>query len=132
MVPVGERCMAKASGCRPSWRFHAEYGVLTRAPLLSLLAKFKSPVVLGMYMLYGMAALPLAPEVLARVRKRASPDAMEPSTSSFALGAVVEAMPMPKPPEVLKKMLLLPHALELRAVLKLMGIVWVVPPVVVT
>ena len=68
MVPVGERCMAKASVCPPSLRFHAEYEVLTRAPLLSLEAKFKSPVVDGMYMLYGMAALPLAPEVLARVR----------------------------------------------------------------
>src|SRR3972149_894542 len=99
-----------------------------RAPLLSLEAKFKSPVVDGMYMLYGMAALPLAPEVLARVRKRASPLAMEPSTSSFPLGAGVDATPMAKAPDVLKKMLLLAQLLELRAVLKLMGIVWVVAP----
>src|SRR3989338_8978175 len=129
MVPVGERCMAKASVCPPSLRFHAEYEVLTSAPLLSLEAKLRSPVVEGMYMLYGMAALPLAPEVLASVRKRASPLLIEPSTSSLPRRAVVLAMPMPREPLVLKKMLLLPHALELMAVLRLMGTVWVEPAV---
>src|SRR3989344_7966073 len=120
--------MAKASVCPPTFRFQAEYEELTSEPLpLSLLAKLRWPVVDGMYMLYGMAALPLAPLVLARVRKRASPLLIEPSTSSLPRSAVVEAMPMPREPLVLKKMLLLPHALELMAVLRLMGTVWVEP-----
>src|SRR3989344_5888334 len=131
-LPVGLLLIEKVSVCPPSLRFHAEYEVLTSAPLLSLEAKFKSPVVEGMYMLYGMAALPLAPLVLASVRKRASPLLIEPSTSSFALRAVVLAMPMPREPLVLKKMLLLPQLLELRAVLRLMGTVWVEPAVEVT
>src|SRR3989344_7198125 len=99
--------MAKSSDCPPSLRFHALYELLTSEPLpLSLLAKFKSPVVDGMYMLYGSAALPLAPLVLARGKKRESPLAIEPSTSSLPRGAVVLETPMAKEPLMLKKMLL--------------------------
>src|SRR3989344_2496277 len=125
--------MANASVCPPTFRFHAEYEVLTSEPLpLSLDAKLRSPVVDGMYMLYGMAALPLAPLVLARVKNLLSPLAMEPSTSSLPRGAVVELIPMAKEPLVLKKMLLAFHGLELIAVLRLMGMVAVLAPVEVT
>src|SRR3989344_3927560 len=125
--------MAKASDCPPSLRFHALYELLTSEPLpLSLLAKFKSPVVLGMYMLYGMAAVPLAPEGLARVKNLLSPEAILPSTSSLPRGAVVEEMPIANEPLVLKKMLLAFHGLLLMAVLRLMGTVAVLAPVEVT
>src|SRR3989338_667245 len=125
--------MAKASVCPPTFRFQAEYEELTSEPLpLSLLAKLRSPVVDGMYMLYGMAALRLGPLVLARVRNLLSPLAIEPSTSSLPRGAVVEEMPIAKEPEVLKKMLLAFHGLELMAVLRLMGMVAVLAPVEVT
>src|SRR3989344_3053080 len=125
--------MAKASDCPPSLRFHALYELLTSEPLpLSLDAKFKSPVEDGMYMLYGSAALPLAPLVLARVKNLLSPLAMEPSTSSLPRGAVVELIPIAKEPLVLKKMLLAFHGLLLMAVFKLMGMVAVLAPVEVT
>src|SRR3989338_5986592 len=125
--------MAKASDCPPSLRFHALYELLTSEPVeLSLDAKLRSPVVEGMYMLYGSAALPLAPLVLARVKKRESPLAIEPSTSSLPRGAVVLETPMAKEPLVLKKMLLAFHGLLLMAVLRLMGMVAVLAPVEVT